>query len=483
MTTSEFSPAHQASTRPWSCKRRDFLRILGGSAGAAILGPMLQACKKGGNGGAVADDLHAQLMHDDAFWISAEQHFTLPADPVYMNVGTSGALPRTVLDLLDRENRSIAADPTYGYLNAPGILDALRTHLAPGLGVEADEVALTGNTSSGLCHAILGLAWRAGDVVVTSNHEHPSGNIPLQIAHDRYGIEIERVELPVGNVQTAETYADLFDARIRALRGQGRRVRAMLWSAPTYQTGTLLPMAELMEVAKTHELISIVDGAHLLGMMDFDYGALGMDFLATAGHKWQCGPGSTGILIARNRIRASNPLPLPDWYPIHTSELSYAAAERGSYDIAARITTRGGMCIPLFQALAAACDMWDELGRKQVETYSLGLSSYLKARIVERWGEHALYSPADDRRLLTAMTSFNPFRSVDDVMDQKKSDEFVARLLTDVSPGFIVRNVNFPVIGAPAEHWGIRISTHLWHDANDIDHLVEAMEQISRRMA
>jgi len=463
-----------AAPRPWSCKRREFLRALGSSAAAAVL----SAC-----GGPIATDPRVQLLRNEAFWDEMEARFTLRTDPVYMNVGTAGSIPREVLELFDRENRAIARDPTYGYLNAQATLDSIRARLAPGFGVEMDEVALTGNTSSGMCHAILGLDWRAGDVVVTSNHEHPSGNIPLLIARDRYGIEIERVEVPVGNAQSAETYMDLFDTRIRSLRGKGRRVRAMLWSAPTYQTGTLLPLAELMEVVKTHELVSIVDGAHLLGMMDFDYGALGMDFMATAGHKWQCGPGSTGILIVRNQLRASNPLPLPAWYPVHTSDLSYTAAERGSYDIGARISTCGGLCIPMFQALAAACAMWDEIGRGQIQNYSLGLASYLKERIAERWGIQALYSPKDDARLLTALTSFNPFKTPADIMDQKKSDEFVARLLNDVKPGFIVRNVNFPVSGAAAEHWGIRISTHLWHDTRDIDRLVEAMDEISRKMA
>jgi len=479
------APGAAPAARPWSPKRRDFLRMLGTGAGAAVLAPALLACSEriGEPAAGAGTGAHAQLLQDDAFWATVEQHFTLRRDRIYMNVGTQGSIPRDILDLFDRENRAIAHDPVYGYATAYADLAAMRARLAPGFGVEEDELAFTGNTSSGLCHAILGLDWRAGDVVVTTNHEHPSGNIPLLIARDRYGIEIERVAVPVGHQQTADTYVDLFDCRIRLLRSKGKRVRAMLWSAPTYQTGTLLPLAELMQVVKAHGLVSIVDGAHLLGMMELDYGALGMDFMAMAGHKWQCGPGSTGLLIARNHIRASNPLPLPAWYPVHSSDVSYQHAERGHYNIAQRITTCGNLCIPLFRALTAACEMWDALGRKQVQTYSLGLASYLKECISERWGVHALYSPKDDPRLLSALTSFNPFRHDADIMDQKKSDEFVARLERDVAPGFIVRNVGFPVIGAPADHWGIRISTHLWHTAGDVDRLVETMDRISQKMA
>lgn len=465
----------------WSAKRRDFLRMMGYGAGAAALGPILAACGDA-NGQSVADDLRAQLLQDEAFWTDVQNRFVLSSDKTYMNIGTGGSMPKVVLDVFQEENLRKAATSASGY----GNLAALREQVAPGFGVDGDELAFSGNTSSGMCHAILGLDWQPGDVVVTTNHEHGGGNTPLAIAVNRYGIEVSRIEMPVGNGQTAQTYVDLFDERVRTLRNQGKRVRAMMWSSPTYKTGTMLPIAELMEVVKQHELISIVDGAHLPGMMAYDYGALGMDFMSGAGHKWQCGPGSTGILVVRNKIRASNPLPLPKWYPVHSSSYQPLDRTTGStptYDIAASITTCGSLHVPMFLSLASACQMWDSIGRKKIETYDLALSAYLKERIVERWGVDSLYSPKDDPKLVSALTCFNPFQRPDDIMDSAKSSLFVSRMANDFSPGFVIRNSNFPVIGAPADHYGIRISTHLWHDPNDIDRLVEGMWELSRSMA
>lgn len=312
----------------WTAKRRDFLRMLGYGAGTAGLAPLLAACG-GANAATEAESLRNALVQDAGFWNDVQNLFVLNSDKTYMNIGTGGSMPKLALDVFTEENLLKAQDSLSGYSN---LLD-LRKQVAPGFGVDADELAFSGNTSSGMCHAILGIDWKAGDVVVTTNHEHGGGNTPLTIAVDRYGIEVSRVALPVGNQQTAATYANLFDDHIRALKTQGKRVRAMMWSAPTYTTGTMLPIAELMEVVKTHELISIVDGAHLPGMMAYDYAALGMDFMAGAGHKWQCGPGSTGILIIRNKIRASNPLPLPKWFPVHTS--SYNAKARSTDGTAA----------------------------------------------------------------------------------------------------------------------------------------------------
>lgn len=468
-------------TKGWSNKRRDFLRMLGAGAGAAAIGPLVIGCG-GSSAASTAEALRAQLVQDEAFWTNVQSLFTLKTEKTYLNIGTAGSMPKSVLDMFDSENRKKAADSGNGYSN---LLD-LRKQVAPGFGVDADELAFSANTSSGMCHAILGIDWKAGDVVVTTNHEHGGGDTPLKIAQDRYGIEVSRIALPVGNNQTAATYVNLFDERIRALKAAGKRVRAMMWSSPTYKTGTMLPIADLMGVVKQHGLISIVDGAHLPGMMAYNYADLGMDFMSGAGHKWQCGPGSTGILIIRNKIRASNPLPLPKWYPVHTS--SYSSLERTTngtqtYDAAASVTACGSVHTPMFLSLAEACAQWERIGRKKIETYDLTLSSYLKEKIVERWGVGALYSPKDDPKLLSALTSFNPFQNKDDIMNSAKSSTFVARMLSDYPQGFVIRNAGFSVIGAASDHYGVRISTHVWHDATDIDLLVDAMWDLSRKMA
>lgn len=465
----------------WTPSRRDFLRILGAGASAAALSPLSAFANNGGPG---AGSLRSQLVRDERFWESVNRMFILNPNKTFMNIGTAGSMPKMTLDLFDEENRERARESLSGYSN----LLTQRTRVAPGFGVDPDELAFSANTSSGMCHAILGLDWKAGDVVVTTNHEHPGGDTPLAIAVARYGIEVSRVALPVGNNQSAETYVDLFTQRISQLRASGKRVRAMMWSSPTYKTGTMLPLVELMNVAKAHELISIVDGAHLPGMMALNYADLGMDFMSGAGHKWQCGPGSTGFLVIRNKIRASNPLPLPKWFPIHTSSFPTAAQSgvrtaTSTFDVGSVVTSCGSLHTPMFNALVKACDIWDEIGRKKIETYDLTLSAYLKERITERWGVTRLYSPKDDPRLVSALTSFNPFHNPADVLDSAKSTAFVTRMLNDYPKGFVIRNVNVPVIGSERDHYVVRISTHLWHNASDVDRLVDAMWDLSKKMA
>lgn len=424
-------------------------------------------------------------------WNSIGNAFVLDSRKLFMNIGTAGSMPRAVLEFFDKANHDYARNSLSGY----GNFAALRSRIAPGFGVDPDELVVSYNTSDGMCHAILGIPWQPGDCVITTNHEHPGGNVPLQIAADRYGVAVRRVLLPTGNNQLPEEYEVLFQEAIDNARAEGLNVRAMMWSSPTYLTGTMLPIRRLVEVAIRNELISICDGAHLPGMMAYDYAALGLDFMSGAGHKWQCGPGSTGILIIRNKVRSQyNPLPLPTYFPVVSS--SYAPTIGGvpwmrratgpvaTFDIAGVIQSCGSKHAPMLNALGTACDMWDEIGRGNIQNYILGLGSYLKSQISSRWGESALYSP-DHPELISALTSFNPFfHDPSLVANAGAINQFVTRLNEEY--GIIIRSTATPVRTSPTTTttvYPLRVSTHLWHSTRDVDRLVEACWDLATRIS
>jgi selenocysteine lyase/cysteine desulfurase len=135
--------------------------------------------------------------------------------------------------------------------------------------------------------------------------------VPLAIARDRYGLIVRRIALPVGPTVTAAEIATRFANEIDAARAAGQRVRALMWSSPTFLTGMILPIRRIVDVAiqkstPADPIITVCDGAHLPGMMAYNYAELGVDFMAGAAHKWQCAAGSTGILIIRNRCARSS---------------------------------------------------------------------------------------------------------------------------------------------------------------------------------
>ena len=172
------------------------MRLMGAGASIAAFGS-LAACS-GSNAQTSAGVLRSELTRDAAFWADVRGKFVFDPALSLMNVGTSGSMPREVLEYYNEENVAAAKSAAGGY----GNLSAERARVAAGLGADPDELVFSFNTSDGMCQAILGLEWQPGDVVVTTNHEHGGGNTPLNIARDRYGLEIHRVEMPTAGTRT-----------------------------------------------------------------------------------------------------------------------------------------------------------------------------------------------------------------------------------------------------------------------------------------
>ena len=66
-------------------------------------------------------------------------------------------------------------------------------------------------------------------------------------------------------------------------------------------------------------------------------------------------------------------------------------------------------------------------------------------------------------------------------MPTAKSDAFVKRMLDEY--GYVIRNVNFEVPGSKEQHYGVRVSTHVWSNFDDVNGLVDAMKDLSGKMA
>ncbi|CAA0117786.1 Isopenicillin N epimerase [BD1-7 clade bacterium] len=459
--------------------RRDFLLTAGTSA--ALL-PMHHIFAD-----TLAEELTAPTTRPD--WERLKQAFILDQDTTYMNVGTTGSMPKHVLAAFGHDNRLIARNPRDRLGNTSGRLEYARGRLASSFGCGADEIVISGNTTYGLTLTLNGLTLEAGDVILTTDQEHPGLLAPLQLLADRKAIEVIKVPLPAGENQTPDDYTERFR---QAILAYGERVKLIAFSAPTFTTGTMLPIRSLVDLlVDTYNeygwpIHSLVDGAHATGMFDLDLNALGIDFFCGAGHKWQCGPGGTGIWYLRNQVSDNNPIPLPRFYPTvsdyYREDRTPPApnGERGEYDIGNFLQPHGNPNYPAAMALTNVCDFWRQIGRDNIERYAVhGLGLQMKQRITEYWGDESLYSPSKHSTLLSALTTFTPFTRNRD--DKDISDLFVSKLYDDY--GYIVRNTATPIThrGVTETEYPIRISTHLFHDAKDVQGVFDAMKDLSER--
>jgi isopenicillin-N epimerase len=374
-------------------RRRGFLKAIV-ATGAAIGIPWSEAACT-----AAAQPGQAPATSSQSDW---QRLFVLNRDPLFMNVGTVGSPPLAVLQAQEKQERLVAQQALSNYHFT---FDDVRRQIAPGFGVDFDELYLSSDTTDGVCAVLAGLALREGDEILTTNMEHPAASTPMTILHDRRGVVIKPLALPVGAQVRAEDFVPLFENAITS------RTKVLLFSAPVFRTGTMLPIRMLALLAQKHGLTSVVDGAHIPGMFALQFRELGVDFLAGSGAKWQCGPARTGLLYLRNKVLPQfNPNPLPEFWPTVTSSMTYPAqgglpprttTQVASYDMGALLQDQGNPSMAHMAAFTMACQMWEGIGSGSRTTCwdCLGSSSSgssiggAPARSTRRWTIHAWPAP------------------------------------------------------------------------------------------
>jgi len=224
----------------------------------------------------------------------------------YLNCGTYGPLPSPVADELVRWYRRLEAEGPFAFEVTRDLYDeyeATRRSVASLVQADPAEIALTRNVSEGVDIVANGLTWQAGDEVILTNEEHPSGAGPWLNLRNRLGIVVKVVRL----AEAPGVYdADHILQRIEELITP--RTRLIYASHLSCISGVLLPARALCELGQRHDVLVMLDGAHTIGQLPVDVHALGCDFYAACGHKWLCGPQGTGFLyIRRDRLPALAP--------------------------------------------------------------------------------------------------------------------------------------------------------------------------------
>lgn len=210
---------------------------------------------------------------------------------IFMNAGTCGPIPtpsaHAAAEVAERE-LAVGRAHRDAYDELLIRMDEARAVLAAVLGTTLDRVALTHSTTEGMNIAIDAVPWRAGDRVVTTNNEHPGVMGPLAMLRDRFGVEIDIVDVGEGG-DDERAVAGI----VAALR---RETRLVAISHVLWTTGAILPVARIVEAAHAQGIPVAIDGAQAAGAIPVDVDAIGAEFYAVPGQKWLLGPEGTGAL-------------------------------------------------------------------------------------------------------------------------------------------------------------------------------------------
>ena len=359
---------------------------------------------------------------------------------VWMNYGTSGSIPLSVLRTLGRYHRVVAENPAGPWDFKVSWAD-VRSYCANDMyGCLPQEMFISFNTTDGMIRTICGIKWNKGDVILMTNNEHAGGLGPLYMVADRFGLGIVEVNIPTGVSKGPGTggYAEdgtlvaRFEAARAAQVAAGKKVRAIMISTPPYTLGWRLEEKELCLWAASKGILSIVDGAHIPGAMPIDLHEMGCDYFSGTAAKWHCCPGQTGyayVRVGKKGDKASttfngrvvttrdwaNPNTMEPFFVVSTAYKHFENVSTGSKedpaavkrnagyngkfqlgdDIGNMITGEYGVGNPNWATIRILDDVnrvWQGIGRSTIAKYNQTLAQYVRQMLAEssKVGLHAL---------------------------------------------------------------------------------------------
>lgn len=198
--------------------------------------------------------------------------------------------PPAVLDAMMTCMQDYAANPGRGShqmaVKASRVLFESRKNLARLFGIKnPNDLSFALNTTHALNQAIKGFV-KPGDHVICTSIEHNSVRRPLEYLKATAGVELTYIK----NDQEGNIKLDEFKMALRP------NTSLVVVNHSSNLLGTIMPVAEIGEICRTHGAKLLVDAAQSAGILPIHVGDMSIDMLAFPGHKGLLGPQGTGGL-------------------------------------------------------------------------------------------------------------------------------------------------------------------------------------------
>jgi selenocysteine lyase/cysteine desulfurase len=125
--------------------------------------------------------------------------------------------------------------------------------------------------------------------------------------------------------------------------------------------GDLMPARELCKLAREKGVLSLVDGAQSLGLIEVNLAEMQPDFYTSSAHKWPCGPKEVGVLYINKTAQSLI------WPGI-------VSAFPGATGISKSFESFGQRDEPAIMAFGEALKFQTKIGRKVIEARSRELA-------------------------------------------------------------------------------------------------------------
>jgi cysteine desulfurase/selenocysteine lyase len=292
---------------------------------------------------------------------------------VFLDTAASAQKPRVVIEamtrLMERDYANIHRGVYALSQRATEAFEGGRAKVAAFIGARAvEEIVFTRNATEAI--NLVAATWgaenlHAGDEVLLTELEHHANIVPWQLLQKRNGFTIKVAPI------TDDGALDL-DAFARLLSDRTKLVSV---SHMSNALGTILPVAEIVRLAKRVGARVLLDGCQAVTHLPVDVAALGCDFYVFSGHKLY-GPTGIGVLWGRRALLDAMPP-----YQGGGDMIERVSWEGTTFKPAPQRFEAGTPAIVEAVGLGTAIDYVSALGMDAVAAHERELLAYARERI------------------------------------------------------------------------------------------------------
>lgn len=236
-----------------------------------------------------------EVAQDETFWKQVADKYRIKDGVTNMEAGYFGMMAQPVLEAyhrnIDRANRDSSF---FARREFPAASQKVRERVAEFIGSKPTEITFSRNATEAL-QALIGQYNKVGrgDTIMYADLDYNAMQYAMDALSARTGATLAKLEIP-----EPASHSAIIAAYTKAL-DTNPKTKLLLLTHCNNKTGLLLPVKEVVALARPRGIDVVVDAAHSFGQVPLTMADLDADFVGLNLHKWIGAPVGAGVMYIR----------------------------------------------------------------------------------------------------------------------------------------------------------------------------------------
>ena len=237
----------------------------------------------------------SEVARDESFWKKVAERYRVKRDVTNMEAGYFGMMALPVLEAyhrnIDRANRDSSF---FARREFPALHQQVRARVASFIGAKPTEIAFSRNATEAL-QALISQYNKVGpgDTIMYADLDYNAMQWAMNELAARRGATLVTLDIP-----EPASHSAIIAAYTKALDANPK-TKLLLLTHCNNKTGLLLPVKDIVALARPRGVDVVVDAAHSFGQVPLSMAQLDADFVGLNLHTWIGAPIGVGAMYIR----------------------------------------------------------------------------------------------------------------------------------------------------------------------------------------